>query len=72
MLDVYFLLGSENQDLLQNTFDTCFHFDGKWADCLNERLDISGSVLSTTCVSVNRTAELEKGANVCPVSDLWP
>lgn len=38
--------------------------------CVKDRLGVSGSVLSTTCVSVNRTAELQKGAKVCPVSDL--
>lgn len=37
---------------------------------MKEGLGISGNVLSTTCVGVNRTAELQKGAKVCPISDL--
>lgn len=40
--------------------------------CVNDKVDISGSLESATCVSVNRPAELQKGAKFCSVSDLWP
>lgn len=39
---------------------------------MNDRLDTSGSLWSATYVSINRPAELQRGAKFCPVSDLWP
>lgn len=38
--------------------------------CVNDRLGISGSLLSATYISVNRPGELQKGAKFCPISDL--
>lgn len=38
--------------------------------CVNDRPGFSGSLLSATYVSVNRPAELQKGAKFCPISDL--
>lgn len=35
-------------------------------------LGISSSVLSATCVSVNRLVQEQKGAKFCPIPDLWP
>lgn len=52
-------------------FDPYFHFlEGKCSVCVNDRLGISGSLLSATYVSVNRPAELQKGVKFCPISDL--
>lgn len=40
--------------------------------CVNGRQGINGSLLSATCVSINRPAEQQRGAKFCPVPDLWP
>lgn len=38
--------------------------------CVNDSLDISGSLLSATSISVNRPAEWQRSAKFCPISDL--
>lgn len=38
--------------------------------CVCVWLGISGSLLCATYVSVNRPADLQRGAKFCPISDL--